>query len=311
MIEIERYQSEHRADWDTFVSGAKNAVFLFNRAYQDYHADRFQDHSYIIRSRGRPVALFPASVSGEVVSSHGGLSFGGVLADSRMTQVLMMEVFDALVRRLQADGVRRLLYKASPACYHALPSGEDLYALHRHRAVLYRRDVNTVLCPQDHPPFQERRARAVKKARNAGILVEESMDYPAFWSILSSVLTTRHQVRPVHGVEEMLLLRSRFPENIRLFTAVKGGLVLAGAVVFVHQRVAHTQYLASSEEGRAQGALDLVIAELITGVFREKDWVSFGISTESGGEVLNEGLTEYKEGFGGRSVMHDCYQLEL
>lgn len=311
MIEIERYRNDLREDWDTFVAGAKNAVFLFNRAYQDYHAERFQDHSYVIRSRGRPVALFPASVADGIVSSHGGLSFGGVLTDSRMSQGLMMEVVDTLVGRLRADGARRLVYKASPGYYHDLPSDEDLYALHRHGAVLYRRDVNTVLRPRAHPPFQERRGRAVKKARNTGVVVEESTAYEAFWEILASVLVSRHQVRPVHTVEEMRLLQSRFPENIRLFTAVKEGVVLAGALVYVHRRVVHTQYLASSEEGRAHGALDLVIAELITRVFAEKDWMSFGISTESGGEVLNPGLTEYKEGFGGRSVMHDWYQLEL
>jgi hypothetical protein len=40
-------------------------------------------------------------------------------------------------------------------------------------------------------------------------------------------------------------------------------------------------------------------------------YFDFGISNERGGRILNEGLADYKEGFGARAVAHDFYELML
>ena len=87
--------------------------------------------------------------------------------------------------------------------------------------------------------------------------------------------------------------------------------MLAGAVVFDNGRVMHTQYLSSSEPGRAVGALDLVIDHVIEQARENRRFCSFGISTEQGGGPLNEGLIRQKEGFGGRGFTHDTYELSI
>ena len=50
---------------------------------------------------------------------------------------------------------------------------------------------------------------------------------------------------------------------------------------------------------------------LIDTVYANKRFIDFGISTEQGGTVLNEGLIKQKEGFGGRAVVYDTYELEV
>jgi len=87
--------------------------------------------------------------------------------------------------------------------------------------------------------------------------------------------------------------------------------LLAGALVYDFGHVAHTQYLASSDEGREFGALDFLLANLLDTVYANRRYFSFGISTEQEGRYLNEGLIFQKEGFGGRAVVHDFYELEL
>ena len=69
--------------------------------------------------------------------------------------------------------------------------------------------------------------------------------------------------------------------------------------------------MATSAAGRDNGALDLVLAHLIDDVFAAKPWFDFGISNEMDGQVLNEGLIDFKEGFGARAVSHDFYRLDL
>src|SRR5207342_1368532 len=79
MISTVPYAPERKAEWDAFVRRAKNGLFLFFRDYMDYHADRFEDSSLMFYEGDRLFALLPASLQGGVLSSHGGLTFGGVV----------------------------------------------------------------------------------------------------------------------------------------------------------------------------------------------------------------------------------------
>jgi hypothetical protein len=88
--------------------------------------------------------------------------------------------------------------------------------------------------------------------------------------------------------------------------------MLAGVLVYEYGAVAHTQYLANSDDGRELGALDLVVDHLINHHYPSRaEYLSLGISTEEDGRVLNAGLCAQKEEFGGRAVVHDFYALNL
>ena len=69
--------------------------------------------------------------------------------------------------------------------------------------------------------------------------------------------------------------------------------------------------LQSTNEGKAIGAMDVLIDTLIKERFKHYRYFDFGISNESRGRYLNEGLVAQKEGFGARSVVHDFYELTL
>jgi hypothetical protein len=309
VIELVRYDSANRSVWDDFVAKSKNGAFLFERDYQDYHCDRFPDNSFMFYMNGELRALLPACRIEDEISSHGGLTFGGVISDSRMTTPVMMEIFDAICLQIESSNVRRLVYKPSPKFYHNVPAEEDLYAIVQRGGRLFRRDIGSILCPQNHPKLQDRRSRAIKRARGSRLEFAESDDLSAFWEILEAVLATNHGAVPTHSLTEIEYLHSRFPNRIRLFAAFRNKEMLGGTVVYDNPTVAHTQYIASSPEGYRLSALDFVFSELVTSVYHDKPWISFGISTESGGTVLNRGLIEFKEGFGARACAQDFYEL--
>ena len=116
-------------------------------------------------------------------------------------------------------------------------------------------------------------------------------------------------ILPVHTVEEMSLLKGRFPNNIRLFTACKGERVVAGCVIFEMDEWVHSQYISASPEGKEFGALDLLFHYLITDRYSDRKVFDFGQSTENKGSFLNSGLIAQKEGFGGRGIVYDTYEL--
>lgn len=311
-LTLAAYQSSDKQEWDRFVHESKNGTFLFLRDYMDYHRDRFADASLIARDeQGRIVALLPCNRAADLIEAHGGLTYGGFVTDRRMSAALMLRTCEEFVRHCREYGVSQVIYKPVPHIYHRLPAEEDLYALFRLGAVLWRRDVSTAVRCDEPIAMQERRQRGAKKAHAQGIACRRSEDYEAFWSVLEDNLWTQHRRKPVHSLEEMRLLQARFPDAITLHAAYDRGALVAGVVVYESAMVAHAQYIASSGQARACGALDALFMHLITEAYRHKAYFDFGISTESEGQALNEGLAAFKEGFGGRTVLYDSYRLPI
>jgi Acetyltransferase (GNAT) domain len=312
-MKVTRYTPDQCEQWNDFIRRSKNGTFLFDRAYMDYHAHRFEDHSLLFYDERMVLrAVLPANRAGERLVSHGGLTYGGVVSDATMTTPLMIEIFDALHNHCAANGVTKVIYKTVPSIYAQIPAQEDLYTLFVNDARLVRRDVLSVLSPARHPPFQERRLRKIKQARKAGLEIVESREYGAFWPLLEQNLRQRHDTNPAHGLAEIELLSFRFPDKIRLHMTIGDGVrVLAGAVVYDTAVVAHVQYISVSDEGRLCGALDLLFADLIENVYKLKLLFDFGISTEFDGRFLNRGLIEQKEGFGARAMIHDSYEMTV
>ncbi|HJR05813.1 MAG TPA: GNAT family N-acetyltransferase [Pyrinomonadaceae bacterium] len=310
-LQVFKYDAGRKRVWDDFVARAKNGVFLFQRDYMEYHADRFTDASLLVFDEsGRLVALLPASVRGDVVSSHGGLTFGGFITDERMKAALMLEVFDAARAHLREQGITKLIYKAIPHIYHRVPAEEDLYALYRAGARLFRRDISSTVLMSERLPFSKGRKYSVKQAQKRGLRVEQSFDFQTFMAMEADLLGEKYGARPVHTAAEIELLAARFPDNIKLFAAFDGAQMLAGVVVYESSEVAHAQYISASDEGKQSGALDLIISYLINEYYAHKKYFDFGISTEDEGRYLNTGLIENKQGFGGRAIVYDFYEVE-
>lgn len=311
-IRVERYTARECDAWNHFVATSRNGTFLFDRGYMDYHADRFEDHSLILREEaGAMLAVMPANRVGDTLHSHQGLTYGGLVIGARTGSAAMLAMMDAVVAYMRSAGFARLAYKTVPTIYHRQPAEEDRYALFRHNAALVRRDVLSVIPAGGRLKPQERRLRGAKSARKLGVAVVESVDFSAFWAVLDDNLQRRYGVAPVHSLDEIRLLHSRFPEAIRLFEARQGDVVVGGAVVFETPTVAHVQYISASDAGKDLHALDLIFTTLIEETFAGKPFFDFGISNEDGGRVLNEGLVAQKEGFGARSVVHDYYELRI
>jgi hypothetical protein len=309
-MEITRYDSGCKEEWDRFVRASKNGTFILLRDYMDYHRDRFMDHSLMIRDQsGRLLALFPANEDGITLVSHGGLTYGGVVSDFSMTTPTMLELFAVLLEYFKRSGKARVLYKSIPHVYHVAPAEEDRYALFRYGARLYRRDVLSVVSNSAKLPLRGMRERWAAKARKRGLCVVASEDFAAFWPLLEENLSRKYNVRPVHTREEICLLHTRFPESIRLHLCVENGEALAGAVIFDTPQVAHAQYISVGSRGRTVGALDLLFVELIQGTYSSRPYFDFGSSCTDDGRTLNIGLVEQKEGFGARASVQDFYEL--
>lgn len=305
-----QYHAEIRSDWDGVVQKSKNGNFLHLRDYLDYHAHRFDEQSVIVLKQGKPVAVFPCNRVNDEIISHGGLTYGGLIYGKNLRAVEVLGIFYNLAEYYKNRGIKNILYKAVPHIFHSYPAEEDLYALIRLGARLCRRDLSSAILLDNRVKFSDSRKCTIRKSAKYGVEIRESGFLDEYHKLLTQVVA-KFGSEPVHTLQELHLLTTQFPDNIRLFGAFNGGLLLAGTIIYDFGHVVHTQYLASSDEGKQVGALDFLLAHLIGTVFADRQYFSFGISTEQDGKYLNEGLIFQKEGFGGRGVVHDFYKLSL
>lgn len=313
------YDDTRKNSWQACLPHVRQQSFLFDRDFMDYHRDRFEDASLMVmNAKDEVVALLPACRNphdeAEVVS-HAGLTYGGLLLTPQVTAVWTGAILDACMARYAKAGFKRMAYNPVPYIYRAYPSEEDLYWLFRHGAQLQARAISSVIDLERPYAFSTLRKRKVKKAEHL-TLETRGENLAEYWALLTTVLQERHGTTPVHRLDEIQLLMDRFPDHIRLCTArnTSNGELQAGSLLFVMPQVVHAQYIACSDEGCSQGALDWLFAEVLNRVgedFPGRRYFDFGISTEAGGAVLNEGLIFQKEGFGGRGVCYDAYELEL
>ena len=310
-LTIQKYNSELKVIWNQFVDESKNGTFILKRDYMEYHSDRFTDYSLFIYDKNKLVAIMPASIHGDEVRSHGGLTYGGFIVNRKMTVQLMLSVFDNVICFLKEEGVKKFLYKRVPYVFYDYPSDEDLYALFRFNALLTSRNISTSILLSDRIRFSERRRRNVKKAIKAKLSFRQTNDYKSYFNILEEVLASRYDAKPVHTLSEMEYLANQFPENIKLYATFESENMLAGVIIYETPLVAHTQYIASSYEGRNCGALDFCFDKLVNDIYTDKVYFDFGTSNEERGLVLNEGLIEQKQEFGARGVAYDEYTLNL
>ena len=313
MFDIRRYTVADKAAWDAFVAQSKNGTFLFFRDYMDYHADRFCDYSLMIYLDGHLYALLPGNRREDTLYSHQGLSYGGLIMSEQTTTAAVCAVFDEVNAFLRANGFTRVVYKAVPWIYHRLPSEEDLFAIFlRCGARILGRDVSSTIIPARPVKWKRDRRYAANKARTNGISVAPSDDYAAFWQILSDNLMRKFAAHPVHTLDEIRLLQSRFPDNIRLWEARSSeGKLLAGTVLYVNSPVVHSQYISASDEGKRLHAVDALYDYIIHQAYADAKYIDLGTSNMPHSSDLHESLIYQKEGFGARAVCYDTYEYDL
>ena len=313
MVEIKRYEASMADIWDAFVGSSRNGTFLFRRAYMDYHADRFRDHSLLFLQKGKLIGLLPANEAGSILYSHQGLTYGSLILSTKATMTDVLEMFGALMEYAKANGYCKIIYKPVPTDYHRYPSQEDLYALFRTgKATLKARNIASVVDLTQPIPWNRDRRYGANKAETDGLYANETDDLASFWKILEDNLHNKYGARPVHSLEEMQLLKSRFPKEIHLFMAYgRDGSPLAGTMIYLMNHVAHAQYISASPEGKHLHAVDVLFRHVMRQYSTSHRFFDFGTSNEDGGKVLNESLIYQKEGFGGRGIIYDTWELTL
>ena len=308
---VKRYSDSDFEIWNSFVASAKNATFLFHRNFMEYHIDRFHDYSLLVFDANLLVAILPANKVESTVFSHQGLTYGGLILSEKIKLSAVTKIFDAVLQFLDNQGVKKCIIKLMPSFYCDLFSDELEYLLFVANAKLIQIDSLATIDMKKPYFISKTRRESIRRGEKNNLIIKEVATFESFWNeILIPNLYAKHHVKPVHSLTEIMLLKVRFPDNIRQFNVYHNDKIVAGTTVFVSKNVAHPQYISGNSNKNELGSLDFLYHYLMTNVFIDKPFFDFGISNENFGKNINEGLLFWKESFGAKTVAQRFYEIE-
>lgn len=307
-LRVERYNEANKPAWDDFVSRLEAHSILFYRDFMDYHKDRFEDYSLMVFQGKKLLSILPANIDDDnVVHSHQGLSYGGLLFESNASFNLRLAHFAAVMRFLSSRAIKELFLRNIPNCYRT--DNSDMLVFDWVEAKLYRTDIYSYIPKGVYIKPNNDRNKYLKKAVKEKFEIRNFNDYSAFWNnLLIPNLSKRFNVAPAHTCEEIEFLAKKFPKEIQLFGAFQKDLLRAGIVLFVHKHVVHAQYIAG-DNNRNDGSLDYLIDTVIK-EFISNHGFSFGSSSEEQGASVNNGLLYWKESFRSCNDTQPFYSIE-
>lgn len=312
-IVIRRYQPEDYLLWNNFVKEAKNATFLFHRDFMEYHKDRFEDFSLMIFFNNKLSAILPANLKNNSLFSHEGLTYGGIVISEKLRSTVFFSIFKNLLIFLKNNEIEELYIKGFPHFYTSQFSDEIKYLQFILSAEIYRKDFCSVLSLQKEFRFSKSvvrySAKAIKKKYK--IVFDDTFDL--FWNdVLEPNLLNTYKTVPVHSLEEIQLLKSRFPKQIQQVNVFsEHGDLLGGTTLFITDTVVHSQYISVHKNIENRGVLDWLYLSIFEKYKQSKIYFDFGISNENEGRKINKGLLEWKEKFGARAAIQEFYRFEI
>jgi hypothetical protein len=308
---VKKYSPNNKQVWNDFVATSKNATFLFHREFMDYHQDRFDDYSLMVYKEEELYALLPAHKTGNKVYAHNGLTYGSFMLQDSATLLNSFEAFKTLLQFLFENEVEALEIKMIPTFYNRMPSDELEYFLYQAKAKMIKKDVLMVIDYDHQLRFEKNRREGINRALRNGLEVKLDQNYKAFWNdVLIPNLKKKHGVQPVHSLEEITLLASRFPKNIHQVSVYHQGKMVAGTTIFLTHTTVHPQYVSGNTDKNGLGSLDLAYDFAINHFKEGRRYFDFNISSEENGKVLNKGLLFWKETCGARAFTADNYLIE-
>lgn len=311
-MKVEIYSSRHANSWNAFLKQANNASFLFHRDFMEYHKDRFCDHSLLIYDTDKLIALVPAHIQDQVLCSHFGLSYGGIIHTSALTLSHFLSILEAIADHCKKQNIAALILNEIPAIYQTISNNHLPFVSYALQASIQNIQLLSTVNFSAPLTLNTNRKRMVQKGMRQGYFIQEDQSATSFWQeILIPRLQERYQTNPVHSLEEITTLMRAFPQAIKQFNVYNAqGELVGGTMLFIHPHVVHLQYIAGKEQDNAQGALDLLIYTLLEHYKTSVRYFDFGSSQISPKQV-NSGLLYWKESFGARSIPQYCYVFNM
>lgn len=325
-----KFENTRKVEWDSFVfEKSVNGNFLQSRAFLSYHPEgRFDDASLMYYdAKGVLRAVIPAAATegdfGIELVSHPGSTYGGIVLDRKTCSAKRVQALvDELLHYLKEEGFISADLRFPPDFMWNRKDANLLEYMLGLNGFSERIELTTYIDFSTYKEsilanFSQGKRTNVNNCFKKGLIcreLESDEEIEAFYRLLCANLN-KYDAKPVHTVEELKLLHKKLLAGSTVMLGVFSGefMIAAGWLfLFKNQSVVHTQYLCADGAYSTLSPMTFLYYSAIQ-FAREKgfDYLSWGISTEEKGRVLNWGLTESKESFGSLHGVHRAFHIDF
>lgn len=310
---VKPYRESDYANWNAFIGQAKNATFLFHRDFMEYHKDRFEDFSLMVFDSEKLVAVMPANRVGDIVYSHQGLTYGGLVYSSKLNGEKVEEILDSILSFFLENEVKSFFFKSIPFFYTSKGNAEMEFFMLIKGAFLDKKEMNLGINLAMPLTISKSKLKHFRKIEELDLEMVEEQQLESFWElVLQPRLLEKYIARPVHTLKEITKLKEKFPNNIKQFSVYFEDVIIAGITVFETETVVKSQYGATTKKGEELRALDFLFINLIQKYKREgKLFFDMGIVNEDNEKGYHAGLLKQKEELGCSVYSQDFYKMNL
>ncbi len=328
-MEVLYFKEENSDEWDQFIfEQSVNGTFLHTRKFLNYHPkERFMDCSLIVKEDNRIVAVCPAcvindSANNTIFYSHMGSTYGGVVFHKKhycmeKTLIILSEV----ERFLYKNGYKKIVYKITPDILTLGGSDLNEFTL---KFLRYSEELelNNYIDLKDYKEdivsnFKQGKRTHINKWKqfNTHVDILNNQDQKRELYRLMCETLEKYERKPVHAYEELIdLADNRLRNNIVLYGVYLDNELVGGAVVFLYEKTKcfHTQYLASKNCYEKLSPMTYTYYAMLKEAKKMGyRYVSWGISTEHGGNSINWGLTKSKEDYGSKHSVNRIFTKNI
>lgn len=324
VIVIVYYEDKYEFEWDKFVQEESiNGNFLQTRNFLNYHNnDKYNDASIMFTKEGRIAAVLPANEieKGKVLLSHQGSTFGGLIVGKDFVSTKNYNwIFGELIEYFKEKGYERVelkmphwLYRPDERQNELLDYYFQLNGFTNRGEVGFYIDLKKLDVGYENK-FEKLKKRKLKKAFSYNLefkKISSDKELYEFYNVLRDNMQ-KFSKTPVHTYEELADFKNNRLKNIISFYGVYYETsLIAGSMVFnfCDGKVFHTQYLASKQDMLEYCPNEFLYANLIkTAKTEGYRFLSFGTATLEQGNIYNESLGLYKEGFNTDTYVNKTY----
>jgi len=312
-IEIQKYSLKFKELWDSFIDKADNGFFFFKRNYMEYHADRFYDYSLIVFIDNEIKALFPCNLNGDIIYSHQGLSYGGVLHEVDADIYILNSIHKAIISYFNNLGIKHINISPIPSLYSKTKN--DFYEQilkEEPTNILVQKPISTI----DHElvKLPTRRKLRIPKTHEDNYCFEIVDDMNMVWPMIEQCYLSQHGFNPVHSQSEIAYLKNCFPEKILINTIkenVPNAPILAALITLDDKRIVKFQYIGYTEIARKANVIDYLYYKTINKSISENKNVDMGHSIDINSNQINNKILFAKRRHGAVEITATTYSIDL
>jgi hypothetical protein len=286
--------------WDEFVKTSVNGNIYHTRQFLSYHdKNKFEDCSIVIYKNEKLVCVLPCCKNGDKYFSHKGATYGGPVFSEDVYNIVDLNAIIELIFEYYDNKIE---FRIANAIYNKVNLDILLYLLGKKMQIRPELAwyVNTNYNIIEN--IKNTRNKQIVKKMTTEIDIEcdifvNDNDYLDFYNMLCKNLSSKHNTYPTHTFKELITLKNILLEKQKLYLFKKNKILYAGVYVIATNNICwYTFYIAKNYDIKNNMAIVYLMNKIqLDAKLQNVSYIDYGITTENYGEILNIGLSEFKE----------------